>query len=693
MSVDAYLREEIREIAHSAGDEQLRTAAVFHALAGIVAEAGFLTNPQWTPLRFKDGRQNCAIDGYDIDEEDGLMTLFAVIDCHSELDLDQQWNDSTCPTKALNQAVAGMENAVTAISAGRLPDLDKSDPALDMIKSLTTEYSPDRGAVAFCILTTGHVTDRGASESAEKHIRTTIWSADRLIRLRENGREQLVADFEPLGGLPCLISDAEAQQIEKGQTGVLITKIPGTFLAAFYNEHRMRLLERNVRAFLQFTGKVNKGIRDTIQSFPDRFLSYNNGISVTASKVRMERAADGIYRMLQAEDFQIVNGGQTTASIARCAREKDDISSIHVAMKLTVVPPELIPELVPKISQYANTQNRIREDDFHANNPWHVALEKHSRTIEAERDAESEGRPIRWYYERVRGQYADELAKHVTRAQKDAFKHRHPSRTKFTKTDLSRYLLAWEQEAHTVSLGGQKCFARLMTVLGATSTNADANQLPTEEDFRRMCGIGIMQRHGEQLCHEFKIVGYRANLVAYAIMVMSVKTDMRFPWRRTWANQEVPAEIDHALRIAIPACDRAIRKSAGQQNISEWAKKKECREYVLQQAIELSLKPAVDWDRFSIKDMARPKAEVDLLKVLGKLTADHWLLVAKAAKRDKRNPVWEGVANTMATRLVPASKSPSEKQAKILKKALVAYNALPGLKNVLSKDDLKLLEN
>ena len=690
MSIDD-IRMEIYEAANDAGGGLHRGEAIFRTLAGIVTDAGFLTNPQWAPLRFRNGRQTCSLEGYDIDEEDGVMTVFAVVDAHSDLELDRTWPEVTCPKKDLDQAVKEMLASVEAIGSGMTIDLEISDPALEMLKSLTTEYRSDKGRVTCCVLTTGKVTNQGANAAADSTLRTAVWDSDRLVNTRQNGREQLVADFEPIGGLPCLVSDREATDIQDGRLGVLLTKVPGNFLAGLYNEYRMRLLERNVRAFLQFTGKVNKGIRDTIHEKPEYFLSFNNGISVTASKVRLRKSSDGSYHLLSAEDFQIVNGGQTTASIARCVREdRIDVSSIGVAMKLTVVPEELIETLVPKISRFANTQNRIQEADFFANSPWHIELERHSRAIEAERDAESGGRPIRWYYERVRGQYAEELAK-LTPAQKLAFKNRHPSRTKFVKTDLARYLLAWEQEAHSVSLGGQKCFTRLMAVLGATSTNANSSQLPSEEDFRRICCLAMVQRHGEEVCRELGIVGYRANLVAYAIMLVSVKTAKRLPWRRIWNEQDDTPELDKALRVAIPACDLAIRKSAGARNVTEWAKRSECREFVLAQGIVLDLEPGADWDQFSIKDMARPKAEADMIRIFFKLKPEDWQKVAEAAKRDKRNPVWVGVAETVAKRLIPSGKSPSEKQAKIMHKTLLRYIELPAVRAALDDDDRKLL--
>lgn len=693
MSIDS-IREEVFEIAHSEGDGLHRSEAVFRILTSIITEAGFLTNPQWSPLQFRNGRINCSIAGYDIDEEDGIMTVFALIDAHSELELDRTWPDRSSSKKDIDRSLKELVAAVHAIESREVPEPDESDPARELVKSLASDFRPSEGRVVCCILTTGNVSRIAAEAVAESDLRTSIWDSDRLVRTRENGREALIADFEAIGGLPCLVSEREADAIQEGRLGVLIAKVPGSFLASIYNQYRGRLLERNVRAFLQFTGKVNKGIRATIRDEPEHFLSFNNGIAATASKVRLRKSPDGNHCLLSAEDFQVVNGGQTTASLARCVREdRIDVSAIDVAMKLTVVPAELITDLVPRISRFANTQNRIQETDFFANDPWHIELERHSRAIEAERDPASNGRSIRWYYERVRGQYAEDLAKLTTKPQKDAFRLRHPTRSRFGKTDLARYLLAWEQEAHSVSLGGQKAFARLMNVLGARSTNLDRAQLPSEEDFRRICCVAIVQRHGESVCRELGIVGYRANLVAYAIMVISTQTGGRFPWRRIWSDQEVPPEIDRAIRTAIPACDTAIRNSAGQRNITEWAKKSDCREFVLNRNIRLDLSPSDDWDRFTIKDMARPKEETDLLRVFSKLTPEQWTQVAAAAARNGAKEVWVGVVRTMATQLMPKGRSPSEKQARILRKVLIRYSDLPTIRGALSEEDRTLLAN
>ncbi len=156
---------------------------------------------------------------------------------------------------------------------------------------------------------------------------------------------------------------------------------------------------------------MNKGIRETILNKPSRFLAYNNGISATAADVSLTDLDDGGIGITEIRDLQIVNGGQTTASLHHAAtRDKADLAGIAVQAKLTVVQADVIDDMVPYISKYSNTQNKVTGADFSANHPFHVQLEELSRTVWAPAPDGSQ-KQTRWFYERARGQYADELAR------------------------------------------------------------------------------------------------------------------------------------------------------------------------------------------------------------------------------------------------------------------------------------------
>ena len=136
-------------------------------------------------------------------------------------------------------------------------------------------------------------------------------------------------------------------------------------------------------------------------------------------------------------------------------RTKMDLTDVSVQAKITVIDPTHVEDIVPLISRYANSQNKVSEADLSANDPFHVDLEKLSRAIWAPLTSTTP-RATRWFYERARGQYADALAQESTPARKKRFKDEWPTAQKFTKTDVAKFEAVWDQLPHVASLGAQK---------------------------------------------------------------------------------------------------------------------------------------------------------------------------------------------------------------------------------------------
>ena len=277
------------------------------------------------------------------------------------------------------------------------------------------------------------VDGRKADDFDGRPITYSVWDIRRLHRFATmgHGREDLDIDLgKDFGGpLPVL----GAHRPDHGYESYLAT-VPGEMLARIYDRWGARLLEQNVRVFLQARGKVNKGIRRTIENEPSMFFAYNNGLTATAEAVTISRV--DVSLLLQGlKNFQIVNGGQTMASIHAAYRRKVDLSKIFVQMKLSVVDPEHTSEIVPKISEFANTQNRVNAADFFANHPFHVRIEEFSRRILAP-SRDGTFRESKWFYERARGQYADARSL-LTPAQRRKFDKEYPRSQRFTKTDLA----------------------------------------------------------------------------------------------------------------------------------------------------------------------------------------------------------------------------------------------------------------
>ena len=370
--------------------------------------------------------------------------------------------------------------------------------------------------------------------------------------------------------------------------------VPGGLIADLYERYGSRLLESNVRSYLSARGKVNKGIRTTVQGNPGMFLAYNNGITATATGVKTKGSAGGQCAIRIIRDLQIVNGGQTTASLFFVRREdkQADLGPVYVQMKLVVVDPELAVEMVPNISRYANSQNRVSEVDFFSNSPYHVRLEELSRRVLVPAKP-GVNFQTKWFYERTRGQYANERAKLSTSAQKK-FDATYPRKQVITKTDLAKYEVSFDQKPHTVSAGAQKNFVAFAETVGSRwdRSPTDFNELY----FKDVVAKAIVYNEFRALISraEWYDKGYLANIVTYTIAKLVQEIDRQGEGRHIdlmsiWNSQSIPPSMrDAGLQIGKIVLDRLTDRNRKVQNVTEWAKKKECWESVEQVQIPLS---------------------------------------------------------------------------------------------------------
>lgn len=418
-----------------------------------------------------------------------------------------------------------------------------------------------------------------AGEIDGKPVTYNVWDIKRLQSYVEQGkaRADMTIRFEDEfgGGIPVLRASGSDAALES-----YIAVIPGSQLAQIYDKWGARLLESNVRSFLQAKGNVNRGIRRTITEEPHMFLAYNNGLAATAEAVELKKTADGLV-LTSADNLQIVNGGQTTASI-HAARKMagEGLKDIFVQMKLNVVPTILADTVVPRISEFANSQNKVNAADFFANHPFHVKIEELSRKILAPA-GQAGYRETKWFYERARGQYADERSK-KTEAERKKWDAEFPRSQFFTKTDLAKFENSWAGKPDTVSQGAQKNFAAFArTIEKVWGRSGDRIN---EAWFRQLIAKAIIFRKTEKLvsAQEWYEGGYRANIVTYAIAKVAYdanQQDMVVDLNRVWRAQDVPAPLEAALIVAAAeAQDVITNPPEGVRNMSEWAKKQACWE-------------------------------------------------------------------------------------------------------------------
>lgn len=398
-------------------------------------------------------------------------------------------------------------------------------------------------------------------------VRFEIWDLQRIFRAMQAGlaRDEIIVDFVELSGasLPCV----EMPGINREYSACLAI-IPGQILYSLYDQYGARLLEFNVRSFLSTRGKINQGIRRTLKEEPERFMAYNNGIVVTVDHMETKRDQNGAMVITRLRGFQVVNGGQTTASIHRAHKlDKININSVQVPAKITVIDPGRQQEIVRQISRFANTQNVVQMADFSSNEPFHVKLEELSRTTWCP------GEQGRWFYERARGQYQDEKARATTKTKKQNFNKRTPTSRKFTKTDLAKYMNSWEQKPNIVSYGAQKNFNYFMQALREEHGH---EWLPDVKFYKELIAKAILFKQTDKIAKQEKFPAYKANIVTYTVACLSYQTRKQLDLEKIWSNQSLSDELIALLRKWTHEVYDGILASARGRNVTEWCKKEDC---------------------------------------------------------------------------------------------------------------------
>ena len=354
-----------------------------------------------------------------------------------------------------------------------------------------------------------------------------------------------------------------------------MTVLPGEALRFAYDKYGDRLLEANVRSFLSVTGKVNKSIRDTLRYTPENFMAYNNGIVIVADELRLGTSDSGGTGICWLKGMQIVNGGQTTASLYFSKKkepEQVDLRYVRVPAKVIVLRSSDSSEeeaLVANISRYANSQNAVRQSDLAANKLFHRDVEKLALTTYC---PDGVGR---WFYERAAGSYKTMLAREgTTPARLRRLRQSIPPARKISKTDLAKYLTAWEQRPQDVSFGAQKNFARFMERLVAEGGGSGTETLDVPS-FKRMVAKAILYKTVEKLTRGM-FPAFRANVVAYTVAVVGHRMGSRLDLDRVWRQQNMSPEFGRQVVLWAKRVNDLLNQSARGRMVSEWAKKAEC---------------------------------------------------------------------------------------------------------------------
>jgi len=562
--MDRFGRELAAEVEEGLTDETPFSANVFTRLVlQRLEEAGHLDGAFDLHQEGRLGNASYRMDGFAFDEERARLELFTTI-----------YRGDAPPARIpAADAARAFERALRFASAcvdGLADRLEPSNTdASDLARRIEAEAS-SLATIRIVLLSDGVVSGAvpGPGEWKGRAVEYDAYDIVRLQRVLGEGqtRADITVDLVDLTGaaLPCLHVPSK-----QGGYDCYLAALPGDVLSRIYERYGTMLLELNVRAFLGLRGRksVNAELRRTIVEQPSMFLAFNNGIVATVDDIELSRSADGSPAIRVLQGLQIVNGGQTTASLHRARRkESTKLDEVVVPVKIIKVGGADLAEMVPAISRAANRQNTVQLADFSANNPFHQQVEELANNTWL---ADGKGR---WFYERARGSYlAAEQKASYRKTEQKTFRLQTPKQRHINKLDLARYLAAWSGIPHRVCLGGQKNFDHFMQRL-----KEEPPPPPDEAWFKRLIAITILYRSVQRTVRAMKFPAYGAQIVAYLVAAISHRSGGRLDFDSIWARQSVTPELEEMVRSWAPGIDAALRESAGQRNPSEWFKKEDC---------------------------------------------------------------------------------------------------------------------
>lgn len=574
--------EDVKADAVSTGEGTC--ASFVTSFARYLHEAEYLMD--FTASYFEGtGKRNrkLRVDGYSYDEFDKTMSLI-IADYHG---LEAERVLAKTQAKQLQDRLVYFVD--DAQNSALHQEVEMSRPCSDLV-DLLREKRHEIRKYQFLVFTTASIsttiTKLESNDINGVPSECQIWNIERLFKVCGSlmGRNIVEIDFKEHShlGIPCL--EASGAKTEDFQSYLCI--IPGALLADIYDQYGSSLLEGNVRSFLSTKVAVNKKIRFTIQQHPERFFAYNNGISATAMNIEIESTPQGQF-LVFARDFQIINGGQTTASLSNSRyKDKADLSSIFVQMKLTVIERELndgyATDLVQQISRSSNSQNKVSDADFFSTHSFHINMERCSQRLYARATGGSQF-DTRWFYERARGQYLQKQMR-LTPAENRKFLMQNPKEQLITKTDLAKVRNTWDGLPHIVSKGAQTNFTQFAQTISNAWNEKDGELLFGDKYFQESVAICLIFRYTEAMIpkQSWYQQGYRANIATYTIALMHKLIQKQFEKQDLdlmdlWMRQTVPDAVKQVLiQLSAIVYDKLTDPLRRVENVTQWCKREVC---------------------------------------------------------------------------------------------------------------------
>jgi hypothetical protein len=668
------LRNEIKlEAAESSSFEIEAFARVFTQHLE-EAERIFDANVEILNCRGPRGKR-LELSGYVEDPTDDSVTLLA-----SKYFGGDETLTLTEAREVMRRATGFLEHSLDGWLSQNLED---SARELEYAEYFAEKFAKGRiSRVKVILMTDGFMSDRIRDIESEAlgdlKVSFEIWDQRRVLEadLPELGSEDILVDFSRWlpKGLPCLIANSD-----ETSTQTVLAVLPARILASIFEEYGSLLLESNVRTFLSARGRVNSGIQGTLAHEPSRFLSYNNGLTTTASGIELGKSEAGSV-IKTISRWQIVNGGQTTASIAHYLRGGDksrNVDDVYVQMKLVIVQPENSAEVVQAVAKYANSQNQVSAADLFSTHEFHVLMEQTSRRLRA---PAVEGKQYRsgWYYERARGQWENDRANHKHPSDQKKFELEYPKSKRLTKTDWAKFQFAWDKRPHIVSKGAQSVFAEFAFAVDKAwgSDNLQFGDGYYRKGVAKAIIYEDLRSSVIQADWYRRSPGYLANIVAYSIARFSKYLEVEYPakridFERIWKSQAISQPMkDALLEIAKTAQTYLTDPGRPQANVTQWAKQQACWEGF--SALTIQVNANIRIDLLDAEEETAQKTEerqlrsidsgLEAITLVVSLQTEAWDLIQEKLNESSPSPKERDMVKLFAF----GKGVPSELQARVL---------------------------
>jgi hypothetical protein len=586
-----------KELLENSKDDDgfVQQTQMLGSILPLMVDAKLLDSEDWNDSYFLNNDDNLKLNGYTVNESSERLQLFIVDESSIDLSLsDKDLQISTKNyydnqfkrvTRFLNKAIKGYLN----------DEVQDADPIRPLLTQLSSAIGADQFDVIEIFLITATVTTetRGALPypkrldfEDEKISVSYTKNRDRVckellvikklidlnflydVMISQGNREALIIDFVNLFNSKIeVIKAAEEDNFES-----YLCVFPAQILSDLYKRYSSRLLEKNVRSFLQFKG-ANKGIRETIRLHPEKFIAFNNGITITSTAKEIEKK-DGKLFLKSLTDFQIVNGGQTTASIYFTQKDGFSIENVKIMAKINVatdVTEDGLNSLISDISKYSNSQTKVSNVDLSSRSPQLNKLKSLSESI-----VTPSGR--KWFFEKSRGEFNTKLR--IAGSNKLRIEKEYPKNYRFTKEQLGKYFIAWGEQPYLVKKGGEKVFRYFLEEISGEIKGKKLVNI-NRDFYENLISKFILFNQLEKIYGQGRnsMGQIRSAVVPYSISVLYIYTDgvdngKRFDLTRIWKNEKVDDDLIAFFTELMELMNTLIKKYSESDDFGEYSKNK-----------------------------------------------------------------------------------------------------------------------